>query len=667
MKRLPAKSALLILTLAIFLPLGQHAVAKRGQKHKNDIPYFRDILFSERSIGFISRKRGTKKVNYFILFRKAASLQPVNKDLFFKSFDYREDIIPAEKQKQFTILKASNGREYKTKNAYCAEFSRDTHKLWEKERLLKDNVKPCHSISSVEIVGNQLWLATRIDGEGKEYDADGIIIISLEDSKLVGKIDDESGLNGNLVRVIRLDPFSGKIWAATGVGLTVINKNHKVESRNYLYEDFDPDTGKPVFYLTSKFKESILLAVIARQNGAGNTIGYYEVAKKMPKKIRLQFTLHLYKEAYGTQTKRFLPEEMNVLVPFFIDASNPESDDHTTSPLSFLCSFNDARVLNYFTSIQIKNPFKDKFLYGLAIRSARDCIDKYARLGLLDESYKLKRSAMLLEKIKKALAEIRSGNVRSSLYSATSVNEAPKSLKKIRTLQDIKKALAEIRSGNVRSSWQSANTAIEATKSLKEMGNLQGFKLLEEYFATFDIKRAAKNRGYLFAANELYSAIRSRLYSYKEITPTILNGIKKGFLKGCRYFDTRFEISYGKHLDAKYAEAIVVAMDLADERPQDLTDYWAVRSVYSNEDINKIEISDPCEVAFRSQVKNESVYDNFMENYFPKLTKRQKELTDQLLSGKYQQDVEKIRRKIREKKQQNERPITIRLFPRTRP
>lgn len=631
MKRLPVKFVLLILTLAIYSQAGQYAVANRGQELKNDIPYIRNILFSEKSIGFISRKRGTKKENYFILVRKAASLQSVSKDLFFKSFDYREDIIPTKAQKLFTILKASNGREYKTKNAYCAEFSHETHKLWEKERLLEDHVKPCHSISSVEIVGEQLWLGTRTDGEGKEYDADGIIIISLKDSKLLGKIDKETGLHGNLVRVIRLDPYSGKIWAATGVGLAVINKNHKVETRDYLYEDFDPGTGKPVFYLTSKFKKSILLAVIARQNGVRKTAGYYEAVKKISNKVRSQFTLHLYRETSGIHSKKFLPEEMNVLVPFFIDAANPESDDHTTSPLSFLCSFNDARVLDYFTSIQIKNPFKDRFLHGFADTSARNCIDKYARLDFLDDSYKSKRAAKLLGK------EI--------------------------------KALAEIRSGHAHSNWGSTKRALEAATSLKQMGDIRGFSLLEEHLASFDLKKASVDNGYLEGTTVLYTQIVSQLSWPKEITSTILNGIKKGFLYGCRYFDTSNETLYGKHLDAKYAGAIVIAMDLADERPHYLPLYWTGREIYSPKEINKLIITDPCAEAFTSQVRNETIKKDFIDNYYPKLTNRQKELADRLISGQYQPDVEKIRRKLREQiqKKRGGAGIAIRVFPRPRP
>jgi len=139
----------------------------------------------------------------------------------------------------------------------------------------------------------------------------------------------------------------------------------------------------------------------------------------------------------------------------------------------------------------------------------------------------------------------------------------------------------------------------------------------------------------------------------------LFNGIKKGFLEGCKHFDTSHEILYGKHLDAKYAEAIVVAMDLADERPQDLTAYWAGGLVYSNEDINKIEISDSCAAAFSSQARNEDVKKDFANNYYPKLTKRQKELADRILSGQYKPDVEKIRKQMYKQRHRQEGGIVF--------
>jgi len=239
-------------------------------------------------------------------------------------------------------------------------------------------------------------------------------------------------------------------------------------------------------------------------------------------------------------------------------------------------------------------------------------------MGLLDEDYNIKREAILLEKVKKALADIRTGSPR------------------IRSLP-----------GGI-SYEDYVDTVISSTKSLMKMGDLRGFELIREYFEAFDLKTAENNHNYAQGSLNLHSAFLREYSSRKEITPIMLDGIKKGLSGGCSYFDTKHEASYGKHLDAKYAEVMVVSMSKFTHRPKKPISFPPGFRI-TEEEIEKITIDDPCADAFDSQMKNENVKKDFLENYYPKLTKRQKETADSLLAGTYKgPDAEEMKKQLRE-------------------
>src|SRR5205807_1766244 len=86
-------------------------------------------------------------------------------------------------------LTASNGTEFETQNAYCSEGENTQHALSMKGAAIPNHVEPCTSISAVEVVGNQLWLGTRLDGEYGDYPAQGLVVQTMKDGKLLKKLD----------------------------------------------------------------------------------------------------------------------------------------------------------------------------------------------------------------------------------------------------------------------------------------------------------------------------------------------------------------------------------------------------------------------------------------------------------------------------------------------
>jgi hypothetical protein len=196
--------------------------------------------WNTHSVGFISEDH-----RYFVLNRSSELLQELDENSFFQTFPDWSGKKPSETLKEEengsnVLLRASNGSEFKTQDANCliAEELSD-HKLWMHEKRITDHVDPCNSISAVEIVGDQLWLGTRSFGEYGEYPAEGVVIQSLQEGNLIKKIDSEVGLTGDLVRVIRIDPYRSNIWVATQQGFNEINRNLKIVNTQYFFEDFD--------------------------------------------------------------------------------------------------------------------------------------------------------------------------------------------------------------------------------------------------------------------------------------------------------------------------------------------------------------------------------------------------------------------------------------------
>lgn len=161
------------------------AEAGRVPESWDTLPQIQNIAFSENVIGFDAADG-----RHFVLDRKNESFREVNSEAFFKEFPVPKDQTPSEVLNNTGIgstvlLRTSSRVEFQTQNAYCSEGENTHHSLSRNGKVLRDHVAPCHSISAVEVVGDQLWLGTRYDGEYGEYPAAGVVIQSLISAKLL--------------------------------------------------------------------------------------------------------------------------------------------------------------------------------------------------------------------------------------------------------------------------------------------------------------------------------------------------------------------------------------------------------------------------------------------------------------------------------------------------
>src|SRR5574337_543593 len=231
-----ARTAFLTLLL---LGLPQWGYAGREPEIWDTLPQIIGTVFSNTSIGFMSSDE-----RYFVLDRASQSFRQVDAALFPQYFPDMSKTMPSETIREsgigsIVVLRASDGRELKTQNAYCSEGEKIKHRLWIGDTLTKDHVRPCHSVSAIEIVQNLLWLGTRHDGEYGDYPAQGIVIQSLDRAQLITKISSKQGLTGDLIRAIRWDGYTNTIWVTTERGFNQIDGQHKVITARYFYEDLD--------------------------------------------------------------------------------------------------------------------------------------------------------------------------------------------------------------------------------------------------------------------------------------------------------------------------------------------------------------------------------------------------------------------------------------------
>lgn len=377
---------LLIGLLIIALGIPPLCYAGREPEEWDTLPQVEIIRFSKDAIGFMASDH-----RFFILYRKSKSFRNLDQNTFSGLFPASENRKPAEILRHTgvgstVLLRASDGTEYKTQNAYCSEGEDDHHTLFYEGNTVTDNIDPCHSVSALEIVGDQLWLGTRHDGEYGDYPAEGIVIQSLKSTKLIRKLDTNAGLTGNLIRIIRKDPYNGTIWIATEQGFNTIDQNFKIINSQYFYEDFDNQTGKSTVFLSPSQQQSNPLAVIQRQLAIDKPKEFYDSVKQIPHDKLKDFSLYnLHAGIYSGLNARsieesFASKEMNILVPFFIEASKSTDKSVRESARGMLCMFNDKQVIDFFIDLEKIAPSASDPT-GQWI--ARECINKYGKLGLL--------------------------------------------------------------------------------------------------------------------------------------------------------------------------------------------------------------------------------------------------------------------------------------------
>jgi hypothetical protein len=366
---------------------------------------------------------------------------------------------------------------------------------------------------------------------------------------------------------------------ATERGLNVVDRRFRVGVVGYLYEDFDPVSGRPTLFLSPSPRWSNPLAALASALSVRDPKAFYEAVKSIPPSLRDK--INIIYEPFSSDFPHLLPSEMNVLVPFFLEAARSPSERAKHFAISKMCNFKDKRIYEFLLSIEEKDRF------------AQICLDVHAKHGLIEREGLIPRTQRLVQRMRDCVARL-----RESFFA--SPGPWPRA--------DCSRA----------AQWHPCyRWLVEDAKSLQAMGSNVGIDILNECFYKFPW-----NPRY----SEFYSEVVGHFHSDNRLSPGAMEGLRKivenlhqdcTFLKyailyGCWFFRKNWDPTsqYKVEFTAKFAEVVLKAI----ERARD-------------ESVKK-----ECLEALASQLSDDTIREEFIKQIYPRLSETQKRWADQALS-----------------------------------
>ncbi|KAF0127764.1 MAG: hypothetical protein FD189_310 [Elusimicrobia bacterium] len=564
--------------LILLLVAGPSAHAGREATDWDVLPDFNEINFTTASVGFAD-PGGV----YFVFDREARAFSRVPEKEYRRLMPVSAGPARKAGADGAVLLQASDGTVLEAGDAYCSEGVDQKHWLKLGGEPLKDHVRPCVSVSAAEMTDGRLWLGTRGDGEYGERPASGIVVQSAADGSLIKTISDKEGLSGNLVRVIRADPFSRRVWSATHLGLSELSAAGEVLSSWYLYEDLDGN-GLPAVMLSTAPRRTNFLAVLQRKLGPKDPAAFVEAVRKIPPEIRdcLGPDGRRWDCRYGGSAggDRFLPEEFNVLVPFVVEAAD-FSPDNVWMTYFRLCMFGDKGVAGL-----LAEKYVDAAVATRTGSLATQCLYDYRQAGLLKEKPPEATVKAALGRVSRALARLN--------------------------------ALGP--DGGHMEIFEAHGVAVEGADALAEIGSPKGIELLNRYFI--------RSKGGVNDPDALmFDGAAQTLHHRDDFLPGAMAGIEKFYgapiVQGCMFLDLTYPDGTKKNrLGAAQLRSLVIAVENASHPEYIPHQPSQAEGAYS-----------ACRQAALSQMKVPSVREEFYRSVYPALSPAQRKTADLLAAG----------------------------------
>lgn len=483
-----------------------------------------------------------------------------------------------------TLYTSSGTTVLQTVNDDCYEGRKIVHVLKLDGEVIKDAVDPCGSISSAEIENGRLWLGTLSKGGWGESPGKGLVVQSLTDGTHIGTISKQDGLTSNLVRVVKLDPYTGYLWVATQLGINQISPELEVLYALYLYEDFDESGTCTVQGSTTPAKNNFI-AIFQRVLDVKDKRKFYEAAMTIPPAIRPCFnemavsgwSVGYCSGAEEYASSRFLAPQFNVLAPFAIETAD-FSPGKIWETLSHLCIFGDKDVAALIADHATDEDFSGK---------GSQCVYAYKEVGLFPDKPSKAREKEALGRISKSLSQFK--------LSAMKENTTP-----------------DFKSGGV---------AIEGAKALSEAGSPKGVELLNAFFMR--VKPGNGNNPEVL----LFSDAAQKLHYQDEFLPGVLAGVEKFYgepvQQGCLYLDITYpEASKKNRLGVKQLVSLLKAVENASHPELIPHQPSQAQGAYFT-----------CRAAAVSQLKDKTVRAEFLTGAYPALPAAQKKIADGIINA----------------------------------
>ncbi len=359
-----------LLTLVAMITLATEVWGKEFEE-TDTLPKTENLLFSASQIGIVSHDG-----RWFALDRQTRQAHQLEAAQFVQQFPKPWPPAPHEDpQYGPDILRSSSGQEFQVTQAQCGEEADIGHAIRYEQRLFPDVLNPCTCVSALEVIGNEVWFGTLESNEAGETQAEGVVVQARDKKQKVTAITVKSGLTPGPVHMLRKDPFTKTVWAATARGLTQIDQQFHVRWVGYWYEDFDATSGRSVTSLVTTDKRSNAFAVLGRELGVQNWQAYRRMVQQIPAYLATgshgyshDFAWLLY-DMHMTGEARSFPKELNELIPFVMQAA--QSEDPTVRGFGLLnvCKFNDPQIPTFVKSLAATRDLSDPNYYWL-----RECV-----------------------------------------------------------------------------------------------------------------------------------------------------------------------------------------------------------------------------------------------------------------------------------------------------
>ncbi|HBA60278.1 MAG TPA: hypothetical protein DCZ92_05590 [Elusimicrobia bacterium] len=487
-----------------------------------------------------------------------------------------------------TLITSSAGVFLETMNDGCYDSKKLVHVLKYGGKVIKDQVDPCDSISTAEIENGRLWLGTHGVGGYGESPGKGIIVQSLSDGTPIGTISKQEGLTSNLVRVVKLDPYTGYLWTATQLGINQLSPELEVLYALYLYEDFD-ESGACAVQGSTTPADNNFIAIFQRLLNVKDKRKFYEAAMSIPPEIRPCFNVMALTgwavgscpASVGDVNDKFLPPQFNVLAPFVIETAD-FSRDKMWETVMHLCIFADKDV----AAIIAEHATDDAFSSRLGSYGSQ-CVYFYKQAGLFPDGPSKAKVKEALGRISRALSKFK---------------------------------LSGMNGGGV-PDFQASADAVDVANGLAELGSPRGIELLNGFFI-----RAKAGNGNNPEVS-FFSGAAQKLHYRDEFLPGVLAGVEKFYgapvQQGCLYLDVTYPDEHKKNrAGVKQLTALIKAVENA-RHPE-----WIPHQPSQAQGAYKT-----CRAAAASQLKDKAVRYEFLKSVYPGLAPAYKKVADSLLSG----------------------------------
>lgn len=553
------------------------------------LPVITEINFTTAAVGFAARDG--RRMVFDKAGRSFRQVEPGAYAALMRGAKGGKAAWPEESEAgdNVTLITSSAGVFLETLNKYCEDDGGQKPALKLGGVAIKSQADPCDNISSAELENGRLWLGTRGLGGYGEFPGKGIVVQSLADGSHLKTISRADGLADTLVRAVKLDPYTGHVWAATRLGVSEISPGLEVLYSGYLYEDFDAE-GACAVQASSVPARNNFVAVFGRLLGVKDRKKYYEAAMTVPPEIRPCFNIMAVTgwslmrcEPAGEEAlPGFLPPQFNALVPFVLETADfgPEG---TWRTVMRLCIFGDKAAAALVADHATDEAFVSRLgSYG------EQCISRYREAGLFPDKPSEAKVKEALGRISRALSRFK--------LSAMSSGASP--------------------------DFNAGAAAIDAADGLAELGSPRGVELLNEFFMR--VKPGNGDNPEVL----LFSDAAQKLHYRDDFLAGAMSGVEKFYgapvQQGCLYLDvTNPEEQKKNRAGVKQLVSLLKAVENA-SHPE-----WIPHQPSQAQGAY-----DACRAAAASQLRDKAVREEFLKNVYPGLAPAYKRVADGLLSGR---------------------------------